>query len=65
MGAICVLKEFYEPDRDSVEYDIFFKYINNSIMYDCRLFYWICVGKWMSSDGSDIPEWLDKVIIHL
>jgi len=23
------------------------------------------MGKWMSSDGSDIPEWLDKVIIHL
>ena len=23
------------------------------------------MGKWMSSDGSDIPEWLDKVIMHL
>lgn len=42
MGSICVLKEYYEPDKDSVEYDIFFKYINNHIMYDCRLFYWIC-----------------------
>lgn len=23
------------------------------------------MGKWMSSDGSDIPEWLDDVIMHL
>lgn len=42
MGAICVLKEYYEPDKDSVKYDIFFKYINNGIMYGCRLYYWIC-----------------------
>jgi hypothetical protein len=23
------------------------------------------MGKWMSSDGSDIPEWLDGVIAYL
>lgn len=42
MGSFCVYKEFYEPDKDSVEYDIFFKYTSDSIMYDCRLFFWIC-----------------------
>lgn len=59
MGSICVLKEYYEPDKDSVEYDIFFKYINNHIMYDCRLFYWIC-----DSDQSEFYRLsMDKNIL--
>lgn len=42
MGAIVVLKEYNESDKDSIEFDIFFKYVNNGVMYECRLFYWIC-----------------------
>lgn len=42
MGEIIVTKEYDESDKDSIEYDIFFKYINNGIEHDCRLFYWIC-----------------------
>ncbi len=42
MGAIVVLKEYNESDKDSIEFDIFFKYVNDWMMYECRLFYWIC-----------------------